>query len=83
MRASEQFKKKNIVTCAYSYHFGFGFIVLTFYLNPFWLKVMIPVLVVLFTIMMVILLLLMVIIIIIMIIIIIAMKLHVSLLIVR
>jgi len=38
MRASEQFKKKNIVTCAYSYHFGFGFIVLTFYLNPFWLK---------------------------------------------
>ncbi len=28
------------VTVNCSYHFGFGFTVLTFYLNPYWLKVL-------------------------------------------
>ena len=29
-----------ILTVNCSYHFGFGFTVLTFYLNPYWLKVL-------------------------------------------
>ncbi len=28
------------MTVISSYHFGIGFITLTFYLNPYWLKVM-------------------------------------------